>query len=33
MVRAGRLGKKVMKGFYDYTSEGKKTPFDISNLK
>ncbi|MFA5065124.1 MAG: 3-hydroxyacyl-CoA dehydrogenase family protein [Dehalococcoidia bacterium] len=33
MVQAGRLGKKVNKGFYDYTPDGGKTPFDITSLK
>ena len=33
MVAAGRLGRKVGKGFYDYTPDGKKTPFDITTLK
>lgn len=32
MVEAGRLGRKAGKGFYDYTADGKKTPFDISSL-
>ncbi|MDD5722871.1 MAG: 3-hydroxyacyl-CoA dehydrogenase family protein [Syntrophales bacterium] len=33
MVAAGRLGRKVGKGFYDYTPDGKKTPFDVTTLK
>jgi 3-hydroxybutyryl-CoA dehydrogenase len=28
MVREGRLGKKVGKGFYRYTEEGKRVPWD-----
>jgi len=32
MVQAGRLGKKAGKGFYDYTPDGAKTPFDITKL-
>lgn len=33
MVAAGRLGKKVGKGFYDYSPDGTKKPFDIGKLK
>jgi len=28
MIRAGRLGKKVGKGFYRYTQDGKRKPYD-----
>jgi 3-hydroxybutyryl-CoA dehydrogenase len=33
MVQAGRLGRKVNKGFYDYATDGQKTAFDITSLK
>jgi len=33
MVASGRLGRKVGKGFYDYTPDGKMIPFDITKLK
>ena len=32
MLKAGRLGRKVGKGFYDYTSDGKQVPFDVTKL-
>jgi 3-hydroxybutyryl-CoA dehydrogenase len=32
MLKAGRLGRKVGKGFYDYTQDGKQTPFDVTKL-
>ena len=32
MLKAGRLGRKVGKGFYDYTPDGKQVPFDINTL-
>ena len=28
MIARGRLGKKVGKGFYRYTREGKRLPYD-----
>ncbi len=32
LVKAGRTGRKVGKGFYDYTSDGRKIPFDVTSL-
>ena len=32
MLKAGRLGRKVGKGFYYYSPDGKMTPFDITKL-
>jgi len=32
MLKAGRLGRKVGKGFYDYTPDGQMTPFDVTKL-
>jgi 3-hydroxybutyryl-CoA dehydrogenase len=32
MLKAGRLGRKVGKGFYDYTPDGKQVPFDVTTL-
>jgi 3-hydroxyacyl-CoA dehydrogenase len=31
-VQAGRLGRKVGKGVYDYMPQGDKTVFDIKKL-
>ena len=28
MIEQGRLGKKVGKGFYRYTEDGKRVPYD-----
>ena len=33
MVAAGRLGRKVGKGLYDYTPDGRMIPFDVTSLK
>jgi 3-hydroxybutyryl-CoA dehydrogenase len=32
MLKSGRLGRKVGKGFYDYTQDGKQIPFDVTKL-
>ncbi|MFA5079238.1 MAG: 3-hydroxyacyl-CoA dehydrogenase family protein [Dehalococcoidia bacterium] len=32
MLKAGRLGRKVGKGFYDYAPDGTMTPFDVTRL-
>ena len=32
MLKAGRLGRKVGKGFYDYTPDGRQVPFDVNTL-